>query len=150
MPGDSAGSKWLLTSQCRRPPLDTKARQDPSDYQVLTPCMLISVLLWAPPPCFHSPERISVVPNQFLDHSKYPVIMGVNDGKRCLSCGWAGHPVLQLEVSVPEDRGTYRFESVAYPGWILCTSQESDKPLSITDRTGESAITEFYFKKISG
>ncbi|EMP30023.1 Interleukin-36 receptor antagonist protein [Chelonia mydas] len=45
---------------------------------------------------------------------------------------------------------THRFESATYLGWFRCTSQKSDEPLGITSRTGESEITEFYFKKILG
>ncbi|TFJ97239.1 calreticulin [Platysternon megacephalum] len=45
---------------------------------------------------------------------------------------------------------THRFESATYLGWFRCTSQKSNEPLGITSCTGESEITEFYFKRILG
>ncbi|XP_026512508.1 uncharacterized protein LOC112104843 [Terrapene carolina triunguis] len=45
------------------------------------------------------PEKISVVPNQFMDPSHFPIIMGINGGTRCLSCGTSAQPTLMLEVS---------------------------------------------------
>ncbi|XP_044860036.1 interleukin-36 receptor antagonist protein-like [Mauremys mutica] len=114
-------------------------------------------------------ERVSVVPTQFLDRSKYPIIMGVCDRKCCLSRSSVAQSVLYLETGLaPEDRlimdmykhteeskhctfnntltgSTHRFESATYLGWFRCTSQKSDEPLGTTSCTGESEIIEFYF-----
>ncbi|XP_044862648.1 interleukin-36 receptor antagonist protein-like [Mauremys mutica] len=112
------------------------------------------------------PEKLSVVPNRFIQGKQYPIILGVQEGKSCLSCGTSAEPTLQLEDknimdlfadkeqaarftfhNIPEG-STHRFESAAYPGWFLCTSQKSSEPIRITNRTGETEITEFYFKRI--
>lgn len=45
-------------------------------------------------------EEISVVPNRTLDASLSPVILGVQGGSQCLSCGTEKEPVLKLEVSL--------------------------------------------------
>lgn len=45
-------------------------------------------------------EEISVVPNRALDASLCPVILGVQGGRQCLSCGTEKEPVLKLEVSL--------------------------------------------------
>uniref|UniRef100_A0A8C0GKQ6 Uncharacterized protein n=1 Tax=Chelonoidis abingdonii TaxID=106734 RepID=A0A8C0GKQ6_CHEAB len=83
-------------------------------------------------------EKISVVPNQFMDPSHFPIIMGIDGGTRCLSCGTSAQPTLI----------THRFESVAFPGWYLSTSPRNDQPLQVTNRLGEAEITNFYFKKV--
>uniref|UniRef100_A0A8C3SKZ5 Interleukin-1 n=1 Tax=Chelydra serpentina TaxID=8475 RepID=A0A8C3SKZ5_CHESE len=115
-----------------------------------------------------APSKVNVVPIQFLDRSKYPIIMGVGDRKCCLSCSSVAQPVLYLEMSDrlimdlykhPEESkhftfnntftgSTHHFESATYLGWFHCTSQKSDEPLGITSHTGESEITDFYFQKI--
>uniref|UniRef100_A0A8C4VLG4 Interleukin-1 n=2 Tax=Gopherus TaxID=38771 RepID=A0A8C4VLG4_9SAUR len=111
-------------------------------------------------------EKLSVVPNRFIEGKQNPIILGVQEGKSCLSCGTSAEPKLQLEVSnimelfenkeqaarftfhnIPEG-STHRFESAAYPGWFLSTSQKSSEPIRITNRIGETEITEFYFKRI--
>lgn len=45
-------------------------------------------------------EEISVVPNRALDASLCPVILGVQGGRQCLSCGTEKEPALKLEVSL--------------------------------------------------
>ncbi|XP_067396457.1 interleukin-36 receptor antagonist protein-like [Emydura macquarii macquarii] len=112
------------------------------------------------------PEKISVVPNQFMDPRRFPVIMGVNGGTRCLSCGTSAQPTLTLEDKKIMDLyyndreakrftftcsvtgSTHRFESAAFPGWYLSTSHGNDQPLRVTNRLGEAEITSFYFKKV--
>lgn len=44
-------------------------------------------------------EEISVVPNRSLDAKLSPVILGVQGGSQCLSCGTGKEPTLKLEVS---------------------------------------------------
>lgn len=43
-------------------------------------------------------EEISVVPNRSLDAKLSPVILGVQGGSQCLSCGTGQEPTLKLEV----------------------------------------------------
>ncbi|XP_066228422.1 interleukin-36 receptor antagonist protein-like [Saccopteryx leptura] len=114
-------------------------------------------------------EEISVVPNRFLDVNLCPVILGIQGGSQCLSCGTGQEPTLKLEpVDImelyrsPEDsRGftfyrrdtglTSSFESAAFPGWFLCTAPEADQPLRLTqlpeDANGDHPITDFYFQQ---
>lgn len=114
-----------------------------------------------------SPAEIKVMPNMVeWNQANNPIFMGIEN--RCLSCGTSGEPVLQMEnrdvESVYNDKSknlpltfanlktesTHQFESLAYPGWFLCTSQENNAALSITNRPGEKQITTFYFKNIKG
>ncbi|XP_021518686.1 interleukin-36 receptor antagonist protein isoform X2 [Meriones unguiculatus] len=114
-------------------------------------------------------EEISVVPNRALDASLCPVILGVQGGSQCLSCGTEMKPILKLEpVNIMElylgtkesksftfyrrDLGlTSSFESAAYPGWFLCTAPEADQPVRLTriseDTTCDAPITDFYFQQ---
>ncbi|XP_019412089.1 PREDICTED: interleukin-36 receptor antagonist protein-like [Crocodylus porosus] len=108
-------------------------------------------------------DTISMVPNQFLEEENYPITMGIKGGKNCLSCGMASEPQLQLEdqeitmisgsqsdalcftfFNTPQGN-TNRFQSAAYPGWFLCTSQKSNDPVSLTNQLGQVNITDFYF-----
>lgn len=45
-------------------------------------------------------EEISVVPNRTLDATLSPVILGVQGGSQCLTCGTEKEPILKLEVSL--------------------------------------------------
>ncbi|XP_034515401.1 interleukin-36 receptor antagonist protein isoform X1 [Ailuropoda melanoleuca] len=114
-------------------------------------------------------EEISVVPNRSLDAKLSPVILGVQGGSQCLSCGTGQEPTLKLEpVNIMElylsanesksftfyrrDTGlTSSFESAAYPGWFLCTVLEADQPLRLTqlseDGSWDNPITDFYFQQ---
>ncbi|XP_017746964.1 PREDICTED: interleukin-36 receptor antagonist protein isoform X2 [Rhinopithecus bieti] len=102
-------------------------------------------------------EEISVVPSRWLDASLSPVILGVQGGSQCLSCGAGQEPTLTLEESKSftfyrRDMGlTSSFESAAYPGWFLCTVPEADQPVRLTqlpDNAGWNApITDFYFQQ---
>ncbi|KAF0876581.1 I36RA protein, partial [Crocuta crocuta] len=114
-------------------------------------------------------EEISVVPNRSLDARLSPVILGVQGGSQCLSCGTGQEPALKLEpVNIMElylgtkesksftfyrrDTGlTSSFESAAYPGWFLCTMPAADQPLRLTqlseDAGWDGPITDFYFQQ---
>ncbi|XP_029890497.1 uncharacterized protein LOC115349859 [Aquila chrysaetos chrysaetos] len=46
-------------------------------------------------------EPISVVPNQYLERRRCPLIVGIRGGTQALSCGTGPEPQLKLEVSVP-------------------------------------------------
>ncbi|XP_075766823.1 interleukin-1 family member 10-like isoform X3 [Pelodiscus sinensis] len=112
------------------------------------------------------PEKISVVPNQFLDPSNFPIIMGIDNGTRCLSCGTSAPPTLMLEdkeimalyqnsqeakrftFTCVATGSTRRFESVAFPGWFLSTSPKDGQPVRVTNISGEAEIVNFYFKKM--
>lgn len=43
---------------------------------------------------------------------------------------------------------TQSFESFAYAGWYLSTSQYNNEPVRVTDQLGETDITDFYFRKV--
>ncbi|XP_012598229.1 interleukin-36 receptor antagonist protein [Microcebus murinus] len=114
-------------------------------------------------------EEISVVPNRSLDARLSPVILGVQGGSQCLSCGTGQKPTLTIEpVNIMElylsakesksftfyrrDRGlTSSFESATYPGWFLCTAPEADQPVGLTqipENAGwDAPITDFYFQQ---
>ncbi|XP_007957588.1 interleukin-36 receptor antagonist protein [Orycteropus afer afer] len=114
-------------------------------------------------------EEISVVPNRSLDARFSPVILGIQGGSQCLSCGTGQEPSLKLEpVNIMElylsaeesksftfyrrDTGlTSSFESAAYPGWFLCTVPEADQPLRLTqlpkDDSWDAPIIDFYFQQ---
>uniref|UniRef100_A0A6I8P6C7 Uncharacterized protein n=1 Tax=Ornithorhynchus anatinus TaxID=9258 RepID=A0A6I8P6C7_ORNAN len=63
------------------------------------------LLAGTPPGGYGAQEgaEVSMVPNRYVDGNLSPVILGVEAGQRCLSCGTAEEPVLKLEVglSVP-------------------------------------------------
>lgn len=44
-------------------------------------------------------EPISVVPNQYLERRRCPLIVGIRGGTQALSCGTGPEPQLKLEVS---------------------------------------------------
>ncbi|XP_058523379.1 interleukin-36 receptor antagonist protein isoform X2 [Ochotona princeps] len=114
-------------------------------------------------------EEISVVPNRSLDARLSPVILGVQGGSKCLSCGMEQEPTLKLEpVNIMElyldakesksftfyrrDMGlTSSFESAAYPGWFLCTVPEADQPVRLAqipdNAAGDAPIMDFYFQQ---
>ncbi|XP_075766822.1 uncharacterized protein LOC142820928 isoform X2 [Pelodiscus sinensis] len=115
---------------------------------------------------FLNQKKISVVPNQFLDPSNFPIIMGIDNGTRCLSCGTSAPPTLMLEdkeimalyqnsqeakrftFTCVATGSTRRFESVAFPGWFLSTSPKDGQPVRVTNISGEAEIVNFYFKKM--
>ncbi|CAM4632094.1 unnamed protein product [Lepidochelys olivacea] len=116
--------------------------------------------------CSVFPEKTSVVPNQFMDPSHFPIIMGVDGGPCCLSCSTSAQPTFMLEdkkimdlyqnsweaerftFTCSASSSTLRFELVAFPGWYLSTSPRNDQPLWVTNCLGEAEITNFYFKKV--
>uniref|UniRef100_A0A8D0G6K8 Interleukin-1 n=1 Tax=Sphenodon punctatus TaxID=8508 RepID=A0A8D0G6K8_SPHPU len=111
-------------------------------------------------------EKIYWVPNRAADRMKFPVILGIQEGTRCLSTVLTGaSPTLQLEdtniTTLYKDgenatRFTFfrsykdqvwtSFESAAHPGWFLCTSSQSNEPISLTQHPGPSHIVDFYFQ----
>ncbi|XP_076989802.1 interleukin-36 receptor antagonist protein-like isoform X2 [Tamandua tetradactyla] len=114
-------------------------------------------------------EEISVVPNRSLDAQLSPVILGVQGGSRCLSCGPGQEPALSLEpvhimelyhgAREPARFTFYRrasgftssFESAACPGWFLSTAPEADQPVRLSrspEHGGwDAPITDFYLEQ---
>ncbi|EDL93662.1 interleukin 1 receptor antagonist, isoform CRA_a [Rattus norvegicus] len=107
-------------------------------------------------------EKIDMVPIDFRN-----VFLGIHGGKLCLSCVKSGDDTkLQLEeVNITdlnknkeEDKRftfirsetgpTTSFESLACPGWFLCTTLEADHPVSLTNTPKEPCtVTKFYFQE---
>ncbi|KAK1332861.1 hypothetical protein QTO34_006392 [Cnephaeus nilssonii] len=92
-------------------------------------------------------EKIDVVPVK-----PHTVLLGIHGGKLCLACVKAGDEIrLQLEryTFIRSDSGpTTTFESVACPGWFLCTALEADQPVSLTNAPREAIrVTKFYFQQ---
>lgn len=107
-------------------------------------------------------EKIDMVPIDFRN-----VFLGIHGGKLCLSCVKSGDDTkLQLEeVNITdlnknkeEDKRftfirsetgpTTSFESLACPGWFLCTTLEADHPVSLTNTPEEPCtVTKFYFQE---
>uniref|UniRef100_A0A8C0H1W5 Interleukin-1 n=1 Tax=Chelonoidis abingdonii TaxID=106734 RepID=A0A8C0H1W5_CHEAB len=109
-------------------------------------------------------EKIYCVTNRFFEPGKFPIILGIQEGRRSLACGTGDLPVLQLEdVNITElsrggaettrftffrsyKDGMWRFESAANPGWLLCTSAQSNEPLGLTLHPDAAHIVDFYFQ----
>ncbi|XP_053125482.1 interleukin-36 receptor antagonist protein-like [Hemicordylus capensis] len=110
-------------------------------------------------------EKIYWVHNRAFAHEKFPIILGVQDGRWCLACSSEAPPVLQLEsVNITDllkdsretsarftffrsyKEGLWRFESAAHPGWFLCTSSGPNEPLGLTQAPGPSRVVDFYFQ----
>ncbi|XP_067396425.1 interleukin-36 receptor antagonist protein-like [Emydura macquarii macquarii] len=109
-------------------------------------------------------EKISWVPNRSFEREKFPIILGIQDGRRSLACGTGGQPALQLEdVNITElsrggeeaarftffrsyKEGMWRFESATNPGWLLCTSAQSNEPLGLARGPDAAHIVDFYFQ----
>lgn len=95
------------------------------------------------------------------------VFLGIHKRKLCLSCVKSGDEIrLQLErvnitdlsknkeqnrhfAFIRSDSGpTISFQSVACPGWFLCTVVEADQPVRLTNKPEDSdVITKFYFQE---
>ncbi|XP_025898887.1 interleukin-1 beta [Nothoprocta perdicaria] len=94
---------------------------------------------------------------------RMPVALGIKGYKLYMSCVMSGaEPTLQLEeaditrdidsaeltrfifyrLDSPGERTT-SFESVAFPGWYICTSPHSKQPVGITNKLGEVNITTY-------
>ncbi|KAH0622990.1 hypothetical protein JD844_030875 [Phrynosoma platyrhinos] len=104
-------------------------------------------------------EKIYWVHNDAFDHQKFPVILSIQDGQRCLACSPGAWPSLQLEsINITDLHrdgheastrftfllssrdGIWQFESAAHPGWFLCTSTKTSEPLGLTQDPGPSHV----------
>ncbi|NXJ85363.1 IL1B protein, partial [Trogon melanurus] len=92
-----------------------------------------------------------------------PVALGIKGYQLYMSCVLSGtEPVLQLEeADVRRDiesmeltrfifyrqdspiEGTTRFESAAFPGWFICTSQQPRQPVGITNQPDQVNIATY-------
>ncbi|NXF89145.1 I36RA protein, partial [Eubucco bourcierii] len=119
--------------------------------------------------CCHLPhpphpllEPISVVPNQYLERKRCPLIVGIRGGTQALSCGTGSEPQLKLEeVELLQlfSRGqeatpytfyktfsgsTHTFESAAFPGHFLSTAPGHGEPLTLAPPPN---VTSFYLRR---
>uniref|UniRef100_A0A8C8AEV4 Interleukin-1 receptor antagonist protein n=1 Tax=Otus sunia TaxID=257818 RepID=A0A8C8AEV4_9STRI len=119
--------------------------------------------LMAPGVCV-SPEKVFWVPNRAFEPSRLPVILGIQNGTRCLASPPASQPTLQLQVADIRELprageasaaftffrsykdGLWRFESAANPGWFLCTSARGHQPLGLSRRPDATHLLDFYFQ----
>ncbi|XP_006900249.1 PREDICTED: interleukin-1 family member 10 [Elephantulus edwardii] len=110
-------------------------------------------------------EKICMLPNRALDRTKFPVLLGIQGGSRCLACVETEEgPFLQLEDVNIEDLykggeqttlftffqssvgSAFQLEAAAFPGWFLCGPVESKQPVQLAKESDPSARTEFYFE----
>ncbi|XP_054254563.1 interleukin-1 beta-like [Indicator indicator] len=96
-----------------------------------------------------------------LGTGQVPVALGIKGYQLYMSCVMSGaQPVLQLEeADIRRDidslelirfiffrldspaEGTTRFESAAFPGWFICTSQQPRQPVGITNQPDQVIAT---------
>ncbi|XP_009644530.1 interleukin-1 beta isoform X2 [Egretta garzetta] len=94
---------------------------------------------------------------------RMPVALGIKGYQLYMSCVMSGSkPVLQLEeADIRRDiesmeltrfifyrldspvQGTTRFESVAFPGWFICTSLQPRQPVGITNQPDQVNIATY-------
>ncbi|EPY82047.1 interleukin-36 receptor antagonist protein [Camelus ferus] len=89
-------------------------------------------------------EEISVVPNRSLDAKLSPVILGVQGGSQCLSCGTGQEPTLKLELCLPEPSAP--LSSLSPPLPLTCGALCS-QPVSVMEiyhGAAESKSFTFY------
>ncbi|XP_068777118.1 interleukin-1 family member 10-like isoform X2 [Struthio camelus] len=109
-------------------------------------------------------EKVFWVPNRSFAQARLPVILGIQNGTRCLASRAAPQPTLRLEdaditalpgageASAPftffrsYKDGLWRFESAANPGWFLCTSARAHEPLGLSRGPDATHVLDFYFQ----
>uniref|UniRef100_A0A6I8NGX1 Interleukin-1 n=1 Tax=Ornithorhynchus anatinus TaxID=9258 RepID=A0A6I8NGX1_ORNAN len=115
-----------------------------------------------------NPDIFTLMPNRdptAVEKGK-PVYIGIQNKDLCLCCeDSGGQPVLQVKDKKIMDlyhngdksncfrfyqnksgSDTHSFESVAHPGWFICTSPHTEEPVSLTDKRGETHFTDFCFE----
>ncbi|XP_029890494.1 uncharacterized protein LOC115349857 isoform X1 [Aquila chrysaetos chrysaetos] len=109
-------------------------------------------------------ERVFWVPNRAFEPARLPVILGIQNGTRCLASPPASQPTLQLQDADIRELpragvasaaftffrsykdGLWRFESAANPGWFLCTSARGHQPLGLSRHPDATHLLDFYFQ----
>ncbi|XP_012788355.1 interleukin-36 gamma [Sorex araneus] len=112
------------------------------------------------------PATVSVMPCKYEVSSdrSFPIYLGIKNPEKCLSCEEIeGTPTLQLEdkkildlYNEPEpvtnflfyrdqDGRTCTFESVAFPGWFIASSDKG-QPLFLTSNPGGTDNTAFVYQ----
>ncbi|XP_036605989.1 interleukin-36 alpha-like [Trichosurus vulpecula] len=96
------------------------------------------------------------------------IYLGIRGKELCLFCEESGgQPILKLKnnqimklyhtenAQKPflfyqnQTESTSTFESAAYPGWFICTSNEKDRPVTMTQTRGTNYYTDFYITPLS-
>ncbi|XP_074899731.1 interleukin-36 receptor antagonist protein-like isoform X2 [Buteo buteo] len=109
-------------------------------------------------------ERVFWVPNRAFEPARLPIILGIQNGTRCLASPPASQPTLQLQDADIRELpragvasaaftffrsykdGLWRFESAANPGWFLCTSARGHQPLGLSRHPDDTHLLDFYFQ----
>ncbi|XP_064897150.1 interleukin-36 receptor antagonist protein-like [Columba livia] len=109
-------------------------------------------------------EKVFWVPNRAFEPARLPIILGIQNGTRCLASPPASQPTLQLQAvdirALPRDSATsaaftffrsykdglWRFESAANPGWFLCTAASGHQPLGLSQVPDATHLLDFYFQ----
>ncbi|XP_065515323.1 dapper homolog 3-like [Lathamus discolor] len=113
-------------------------------------------------------EEVFWVPNRAFAPARLPLVMGIQNGSRCLASARAPRPSLSLQDADVRElpragaasaaftffrsyrAGLWRFESAANPGWFLCTSARGHQPLGLSRRPDASTRLDFYFSAAEG
>ncbi|XP_020819190.1 interleukin-36 alpha-like [Phascolarctos cinereus] len=96
------------------------------------------------------------------------IYLGIQNKELCLFCEESGgQPILKMQgnnvmalySSVKAQKpfvfyqnqanNTSTFESAACPGWFICTSNEKDRPVTMTQNRGTKYNTDFYLTSMS-
>ncbi|XP_068012751.1 interleukin-36 receptor antagonist protein-like isoform X4 [Melanerpes formicivorus] len=109
-------------------------------------------------------EKVFWVPNRSFEPARLPIVLGIQNGTRCLASPPASQPTLQLQDADIRElpragvasatftffrsykEGLWRFESAANPGWFLCTSARGHQPLGLCQRPDATHLLDFYFQ----
>ncbi|XP_071584982.1 interleukin-36 receptor antagonist protein-like isoform X3 [Heliangelus exortis] len=109
-------------------------------------------------------EKVFWVPNRAFEPSELPIILGIQNGTRCLASPPAPQPTLSLQDAdiraLPRSgvasvaftffrrprAGLWRFESAANPGWFLCTATRGHQPLGLARHPDATHLLDFYFQ----
>ncbi|XP_062493651.1 interleukin-1 family member 10-like isoform X1 [Pezoporus occidentalis] len=108
-------------------------------------------------------EEVFWVPNRAFAPARLPLVMGIQNGSRCLASAPGPRPSLSLQDADIRElpragaasaaftffrsyrAGLWRFESAANPGWFLCTSARGHQPLGLSRCPDASTRLDFYF-----
>ncbi|XP_072492875.1 interleukin-36 gamma-like isoform X2 [Notamacropus eugenii] len=72
------------------------------------------------------------------------VYLGIRGKELCLFCEESGgQAILKLNTNT-----TSTFESAAFPGWFICTSNEMDRPVTMTQNRGTNYNTAFFLTSL--